>query len=100
MTIRKIADRLWSCESRDPKPTGWAPGIFILEIDKGIWFYTDQDSEWQPCAPTVAQHLALMDRATALELDVEIKAADLAAMRAELVAVKASIADLKKRGPA
>lgn len=111
MTIREATgrgnNRLWSCDSKDHKPDGWAPGVFLLEIDTGVLWVTQEDRTWKACHPTVPQYQVLMDRATALELDVESKAIIIAAMQSELAATRAAlkqaetdIAELKRRRPA
>ena len=51
--------RLYSCLSRDMKPSGWSPGLLMLETDTGIWWVTDNGQQWQPCYVSVAQHVAL-----------------------------------------
>ena len=97
MSIEPIVlrSRLYSCLSTDPKPDGWAPGILLLELDTGVWWYTNETSEWNACYPTMTRHQALMDRAAALELDGEAKAVTIATMQARITAMQRDMSALK-----
>lgn len=98
MTIEAVVKRgrLYTCDSTDAKPTGWTPGLLMLEIDTGVWWYTNASSEWKPCYPTVIQHQALMERAAVLELDVEAKAVAIAAMETRITAMQVDVDTLKR----
>ena len=90
MTIEAIVprSRLYSCLSTDEKPIGWAPGLLMLEMDTGVWWYTDEAREWQPCHPTHTAFDALLTRAADLETRVSTQAAEIVTMKAEIVTLR------------
>ena len=51
MSIEQVVkrSRLWSCDSHDTKPEGWAPGIFMVELDTGDMYFTDTQRRWVLC---------------------------------------------------
>ena len=82
MTIEAIVrrSRLYSCISTDPKPEGWAPGILLLETDTGVWWYTDDQRQWQLCYVPAAESVALATLVAATNTELAATKTRLAAL--------------------
>ena len=82
MSIEPIVlrSRLWSCDKKDTKPEGWAPGILMLELDTGIWWITDDQRQWQPCYVSAAAHAALAGLVGEMKTKLDVAEARLAAL--------------------